>query len=196
MSDEISDFAYWAGFTGDEFGKVGNTRFQLKRALGEMISPIERVVNLMCGKYAHVQSSLGVDIAERMLQANREIDSYIVWDVNDTTKSYPIGESTFDVAVMISGIAYLRHPEHTFSETCRILKRSGRFILGYDHNQTDRGTEEWGKMSPNERLHKLQEFYSQNGFGDQEVLEIPIDLGFREFGVGPKVFFLVSAGKV
>ena len=195
MDLNLPETEYWNGFTGNEFGMFGNSRSQLQRALLEIVEPSDRIVNIMCGKYAHVHSTLGVDVSDRMLAANEEIDESLVWDVNDQKKPYPIEGGSFDVAVMISGIAYLRHPEHTFSETGRILKPNGKFIVGYDHNQTPRGTEEWKSLDDGARLSRLQELYKGAGFGNQEVRRLSIDLGFGMFGVGPKTFYLVSAKK-
>ena len=195
MDTNLPDKEYWNGFSGNEFGMVGNSRSQLQRALSEMIDPAERVVNLMCGRYAHFHSALGIDISDKMLAANEEISESLVWDVNDPTKSYPIKNGSFDVAVMISGIAYLTNPEHTFSETGRILKPNGKFIVGYDHNQTPKGTDEWKSLDDEARLTRLQRLYKGAGFGDQEVKRLSIDLGFGMFGVGPKTFYLVTAKK-
>lgn len=192
MDLELTDKDYWNGFTGNEFSVVGNTLPLLRRALSEMISPSEKVINFMCGRYAHVHSALGVDISKRMLKANKEIDASLVLDLNDPTKAYPLQDSFFDVAVMISGIAYLRYPEHTFLETARILRPNGRMIVGYDHNQTPRGTEEWQSLDDEARLSRLQELYKGAGFGGQKVKRLAFDL---PFGIGQKTFYLVHARK-
>jgi SAM-dependent methyltransferase len=195
MNPNLPDREYWNDFTGNEFGMVGNSRSQLQRALSEMVKQSDKIVNLMCGRYAHVHSALGMDISDRMLVANEEIDRSLVWDINDSTKPYPIEDGSFDVAVMISGIAYLRHPEHTFSETGKILRPNGKFIVGYDHNQTPKGTDEWKSLDDEARLSRLQQLYNGAGFGYQEIKRLSINLGFGMFGIGPKTFYLVSARK-
>lgn len=195
MDTCLSDKEYWNGFTGNEFDMFGGTRIQLQIALSEMINPKDRVVNLMCGRYARVHSALGVDISGKMLNLNEDIDNPLVWDLNDPTKPYPIEDHSFDVAVIISGIAYLRHPKHTFSEAGRILRPSGRLIIGYDKNQTTRGTDVWKSLDDEARLSRVQELYRTSGFGNQEVRRLSIDLGFGMFGVGPKIFYLVTALK-
>ena len=196
MSPKLTDKEYWTGFTGNEFGMIGDSRARLQRTLSEMTNPDERIVNLMCGKYAYVHSTLGIDIAEQMLKENTKIDDYLVWDINDSTKPYPIEDGSFDTAVMISGIAYLRHPQHTFSETRRILGPKGKFIVGYDRNQTPRGTQKWKKLNNEARLQMLQGLYSHAGFREQEAIELSISLGFEAFDIGPKIFYLVTARKL
>ena len=177
MICSLPDVKYWNRFDGwSDFRYYDLPRDEPNKSLTEIINLPARVVNLMCGAVGHVPSDLGVDISEKMLSRNRDIERYLVWDLNDNTKEYPIGDSEFDAAVMVSGIAYLKHPAHTFSEVNRILDTNGQFVIAFGHKyHSDKVSDKWQEVFGDERLAWLQSLFNQTGFGEQtvRVIETP-----------------------
>lgn len=163
-------------------------RQQVEEALSRMINPTERVVNLLCGVYAHIHSHLGIDIAPNLLNANNDLEDRLEWDLNSSSSPLPIPDGAFDTAVMISGIAYLMPPDYTFGEVHRILKLGGKFIIGYDISQAGQNNDEWRKMQYKQRLFYLQALFTRFGFGEQQVEVVAKDWEFP--------FFLVTSEKL
>jgi SAM-dependent methyltransferase len=169
---KIKDSEYWKKFTGEEF-TINQVHSKLPAMLSERINPTDKIVNLMCGKYAYIHSKLGVDIAEQMLKANKEIDEYLLWDMNNSDRQYPIENESFNYAVMIHGIGYLKHPKHTFSEINRILTPEGKFFIGYGFYATDRIDKRWEIMNSDNRIKRVYSLCKETGFFVQNIETLP-----------------------
>jgi len=194
VSTEKTDKDYWESFTGDEFYYKAVKLDRLREFLKPLVKPDDVIINLMCGKFAYLNSYLGVDIVEHMLRSNREIARGVVFDLNSPSH-YPLRENSFDVAVMISGIAYLYNPRHTFLEVLRVLRPGGQFIVGFDHNQTKRASKDWERLNNGEKLGRLEELYLSGGFVNLEVFEYAQDtLPWTDFK--PEIFYITRAFKL
>ena len=195
--ETLADREYWSWFTGEEFktgpGKndIGD---EVRTELESFVDP-GKVMNIMCGKYGLIKSHLGLDISPHMLRKNKDLTHRVVCDLNADT-SYPIRNEEFDTAVIINGIAYLRNPTHAFKEIARTLKLGGVLVVGFDHNQTRKGQKEWGCLNENDKLVKLQDLYSQAGFGPQIIKKFKVHWGFPNHDIRlENTFYLVKAEK-
>ena len=162
------------------------------RTLGNIVTEGDKILNLMCGEEAFIQSYLGLDIVEKSLRKNDGIYNGMVHDINCPEVSYPIPirDSEFGMVLLISGIAYIREPRKVFRDVNRVLKPRGRFAIAFGNAYSpSKVTINWMKLrtSPG-RLEWLQENLTASGFGEPKVSQL--NPPYRDD------YFIVLAGKV
>lgn len=225
--EEISDEDFWWGNLAT--GCLDEGRLALQKALFDILEPPKKMLDLMCGSEgSYVPTDIGevispegslyrnkrltipeeflyhtgADISEYDVARNRNILNYVILDVNDVSKQYSFPDESFDAVVMTWGIAYVREPNHMFSEVNRILRPKGTFVVGYDHHALQhKATKLWTSLNDEERLAYIQQLFHNNGFGDQKVktlTEVCAKLnenGPRMEGINSTLYYLVHATK-
>ncbi|GMH80476.1 hypothetical protein TL16_g08563, partial [Triparma laevis f. inornata] len=71
---------------------------------------------------------VGLGMNEEELSANKEIDSYVVKDLNADPK-FPFEDNTFSVVTCVVSVDYLINPSSVFSEIARVLRPGGRCYI-------------------------------------------------------------------
>lgn len=104
----------------------------------DQIEPGSVVLDLMSSWRSHWPQGhpkeqlvgLGMNAAE--MQANPDLDEYIVHDVNEEPV-LPFEDETFDAVVITVSVQYLKHPVETFQEVGRVLQPGGLFIISFSN---------------------------------------------------------------
>ena len=104
----------------------------------DQIEPGSVVLDLMSSWRSHWPQGhpkeqlvgLGMNAAE--MQANPDLDEYIVHDVNEEPV-LPFEDETFDAVVITVSVQYLKHPVETFQEVRRVLQPGGLFIISFSN---------------------------------------------------------------
>jgi SAM-dependent methyltransferase len=174
-----SDEDFWNSISGNGFTLRNDKKIILEEALGKIIKPQDGVLDLMCGVYSYVKADMGIDISEDFLLKNPNIKKFLIWDINKTENKIPLNNNSYNVILMVSGIAYIRNFDYLFKEANRIIKPNGLFIIVYDHHQNSKGTDFWFNLNDYNRLKTLQQYYINNGFHNNglkrpnhEILEL------------------------
>ena len=206
---EPTDKEYWEKFDGDEFGEryakdgeqwASNKRRILRRELRRIVGKNrKRVLSLMCGRYAYIESEVGIDISERMLGQNRDVEYPVAFDLNNPDTHLPINGG-FDATVMVAGISYLMFPVRTFSEVAGVLRPSGKFVVAYtDQKSTAKDVKEWYSLDEKEKLDRLQEYFSAAGFGRQVIKVCSLHYRWEirgEKGSNTRPLYIATAKKI
>lgn len=160
--DGIPPAGIWGRFNGEEWNIGNNRPTVLPALLRECFGAQNRsTISLMCGKYSFCQAELGVDINAVVLGANQEISHALVHNLDDPKKPLPVANASFGRATLLSGIAYLHHPEHLFAEVSRILKPGGEFYVGFDGCAIDSAAPIWEILEPEERTQRVTALMAQ-----------------------------------
>ncbi len=108
----------------------------------------KRILDLGCGggyvasEVCHVAGRVvGLDISLAMVErARAEVRAgNVVFGVGDA-EMLPYGDGEFDVVLSYGTFHHLPHPERSFAECFRVLRRGG-LLLGFERNKTDIGDE-------------------------------------------------------
>jgi SAM-dependent methyltransferase len=91
-------------------------------------------VDFLCGSYSCVPVRLGVDASRKALASNPSVEFGLVWSLNDVGRECPIPSGTYDQALCISGMAYLKDIDFAVSEMYRVVKPGGRLIIAFDRH--------------------------------------------------------------
>ena len=104
----------------------------------DLIEPGSVVLDLMSSWRSHWPQGhpkeqlvgLGMNAAE--MQANPDLDEYVVHNVNEEPV-LPFEDETFDAVVITVSVQYLKHPVETFQEVNRVLQPGGLFIVSFSN---------------------------------------------------------------
>lgn len=196
LNPDFSDREFWNSLERDEFYRYGDKIPKIHKHLSTLVNGTSFIVNLMCGKESHIKSNVGIDISENMLKKNKGIAGYFLHDVNDESKDYPLPEGIASHVIMVSGMAYLDFPEHTFEQSYRILKEGGVFVSAFDHCFNAKCRPWWFNMNMDQRLYFVEETMEKIGFHDISRTQEMIDYGLDPRpGFGPRPFYFVKGEK-
>ena len=104
----------------------------------DLISPESVVLDLMSSWRSHWPQGhpkermvgLGLNTAE--MQANPDLDGYVIHNVNEEPV-LPFEDESFDAVVITVSVQYLKRPVETFQQVNRILKTGGVFIVTFSN---------------------------------------------------------------
>ena len=104
----------------------------------DLISPESVVLDLMSSWRSHWPQGhpkermvgLGLNAAE--MQANPDIDEYVIHNVNEELM-LPFGDESFDAVVITVSVQYLKRPVVTFQQVNRVLKTDGVLIVTFSN---------------------------------------------------------------
>ena len=104
----------------------------------DSIAPGSVVLDLMSSWRSHWPQGhpkgrmvgLGLNAAE--MQANPDLDQYVIHNVNEEPV-LPFEDESFDAVVITVSVQYLKRPVETFQQVNRILKTGGRLIVTFSN---------------------------------------------------------------
>jgi len=142
----------------------------------------KKILDIGCG-YTSVLNILpggeryGIDIVINSLKKNNfPLNKEIKW-INGDAEKLPFENNFFDIVFCSNGIDHYKNPHQTLSETKRVLKNKGFFILTIDIFDKDlgyRNTEHPHSYTQNKIINELQLY----GFDILFMKKSPIDAQF------------------
>lgn len=121
---------FWNQFDAESFGPYAR-EWRITEYLEQLAIPADQTVSFMCGPTSFVPADLGVDISDVLLDLNTKIRKRLIHDFN-SGEQLPIADNSYQLATLISGIAYLQNPINTFKDIHRTLREDGILVLGFD----------------------------------------------------------------
>ncbi len=94
-----------------------------------------RALSEICSRAPRVQVS-GIDDSKKMLAIAARKNAHLIEEnrvtlINTSSDSTPIPDASFDAAITMNTIYFWSNPVEHFCEIARILKPSGRFVIGF-----------------------------------------------------------------
>jgi ubiquinone/menaquinone biosynthesis C-methylase UbiE len=103
---------------------------------------------------------LGVSLGIEPSEAMREIASGRgVNSIDGIAESLPIGDESYDYALLVTTVCFLDSPEVAFREVFRILKKDGHIIVGLIDKNSILGMK-YDKRKSESKFYKEASFYS------------------------------------
>ena len=110
----------------------------VSRLFLDLISPESVVLDLMSSWRSHWPQGhpkerlvgLGLNAAE--MQANPDLDDYVIHNVNEEPV-LPFEDESFDAVVITVSVQYLKRPVETFQQVNRVLKTGGLLIVTFSN---------------------------------------------------------------
>jgi ubiquinone/menaquinone biosynthesis C-methylase UbiE len=104
-----------------------------------------------------------VAIKESDLQANSDLNQYIIHDLNQNPR-LPFDNGQFNSVLCAFGIEYLIHPQEIFREVARVLKPGGKFLVSFSNRFYDKKVIAlWDDIHEFERMGLVLEYFRQCG---------------------------------
>ncbi|MBN2323589.1 MAG: methyltransferase domain-containing protein [Spirochaetes bacterium] len=120
---------------------------------------------------AHLGIGVGVEPSEAMrkLARVRGIDVY-----DAVAESLPFGDGTFDFALMVTTICFVDDVRTSFTEARRVLKKGGRFIVGFVDRNSDLGR--------TYEIHKEENVFYRDAtfYSTDDVIALLDECGFEK----------------
>ncbi|MSQ33560.1 MAG: class I SAM-dependent methyltransferase [Dehalococcoidia bacterium] len=104
---------------------------------------------------------LGLNAVE--MQANPQLDDYVVHDVNQDPR-LPFPDGSFDGAMMTVSVQYLAHPVEIFQEVRRVLRPGGPFLVSFSNRMfPTKAVLVWRMLNDEERAVLVQAYFRLAG---------------------------------
>jgi SAM-dependent methyltransferase len=142
----------------------------IERCLKDLItveSPI--ILDLMASWDSHLPKGLkpakvvGLGLNRNELEANKALDGITIHDLNRHPE-LPYESATFDVVINTVSVDYLVRPIDVFSETARVLKPGGLFVVIFSNRMfPQKATRIWKESSEEERIMLVEDFFRESG---------------------------------
>ena len=150
----------------------------VEKIIGALVTKRRPVVlDLMAGFNSHLpgtvlpETMVGLGLNEEELEANPEIDRFVVQDLNRETV-LPFPDGSFDVVLNTLSIAYLNRPFEIFPEIGRVLKTGGLLLVIFSNRMfAEKAVRVWRNAQADGRL-LLAGFYIQAAacFGPPSII--------------------------
>lgn len=114
------------------------TIFEITKYYREVLSPSDRLLDLMSSWISHLPSEIGyrqvsgLGMNKEELASNPRLDDFTVQNLN-ITPHLPYADDSYDAAMIIVSIQYLIKPLEVFSEIARVLTPGGKCIVAMSH---------------------------------------------------------------
>lgn len=148
---------------------------QLSKLYGRMISPEDRVLDLMAGWTSHLPETFsgghiyGLGMNPNELGANPLLANVIVQDLNHT-QALPFDDHFFDAVICSLSVEYLTRPVQVFGQVGRVLKPGGVFAVSFSNRWfPEKAIRIWKDLHEFERQGMVLEYF--HGAGCFEGLE-------------------------
>jgi len=145
-----------------------------RKRLSELIDSLvvedkPRILDLMAAVSSHIPESVqpselvGLGLNEDELRANKELDKYVIHDLNANT-TLPFDDSSFDIVLNTVSIQYITNPAEIFSEIERILKPGGLFLVVFSNRSfPTKSVKIWELLTEDERIMLVEKIFDQEG---------------------------------
>jgi SAM-dependent methyltransferase len=174
----------------------------LGKFLLDKLPPGADILDLMSSFKSHIPAEyppgvvtgLGLNRAE--LQANEQLDEYVVHDLN-RDQHLPFKDASFEVVLNTVSVQYMLHPVEVFQEVGRLLKPGGLFIVSFSNRMFyTKAIQLWRDLDEKERTFLVMQY-----FIDSDAFQAPqifydmasrSSLGFLDaiFGVNDPVYIV------
>jgi SAM-dependent methyltransferase len=174
--DETDDAEFYAvDRMVDHLDKYANTT--VKQIIGQLIvedNPV--ILDLMASTDSHLPEDMqtgeviGLGLNENELRANRQLDDWLLADLN-RKPHLPFEDDYFDVVINTVSIQYLVHPEKIFAEIARILKPGGLHLVIFSNRFfPTKAVKAWTILTEDERLELVKDYFRRSGmYSEAEV---------------------------
>ena len=161
----------------------------------DLISPGSEVLDLMSSWRSHWPQGhpktrmvgLGLNAAE--MQANPDLDGYVIHNVNEEPV-LPFEDESFDAVVITVSVQYLTRPVETFQQVNRVLKTGGVLIVTFSNRMfPTKAVRIWRVSTDRGRMGLVADYLEEAG----NFLEVHGDLANPETSPpGDPIFFVTS----
>ncbi|GMH89428.1 hypothetical protein TrST_g7339 [Triparma strigata] len=117
---------------------------------------------------------VGLGMNEEELSANKEIDSYVVKDLNKDPV-FPFEDDSFSVVTCVVSVDYLINPKAVFSEISRVLRPGGRCYISMSNRCfPTKAFQIWLQTNDLEHVFIVGSFFhfTENGFNPPKSFDI------------------------
>lgn len=172
-----------------------------------IVEPSPVILDQMAGWNSHLPLTLrpsrvyGLGLNEQELGQNVALDDRIIHDLNIDPR-LPFEDDTFDVVLNTVSVDYLTRPFEVFSETARILKPGGLYLVIFSNRMfPQKAVKVWRDASEEERIMIVQDYFRHEPlFTSTRVfvsrgLPRPVDDKYAEYGIPSDPVYAVYAEK-
>lgn len=146
----------------------------LTRFYASVLSPGDRVLDLMSSWVSHLPGDLDIDMVGHgmnaaELAANPRLGRWFVQDLNQVT-TLPEPDGAYDAVLVCVGVQYLEHPLAVFREIRRILKPGGVAIASFSNRCfPTKAVAIWRALDMNGQAALIRLYLDKAGFHDVEA---------------------------
>jgi ubiquinone/menaquinone biosynthesis C-methylase UbiE len=116
-------------------------------------------VGVGSGRFASLLDvKIGIDPSKNMLNLAKKRGIQVIQGAGEYL---PFKDNTFDFALIVVTLCFVEEPEYVLNETCRVLKRGGRLIVGEINRDSQLGRLYEAKRKKSV-FYKAATFYSSN----------------------------------
>jgi len=171
----ISEYEDW--FEKNHFVYISELQ-AVKMLLPENRKGIE--IGVGTGRFAApLEIKLGLEPSTKMRKIAEKRGSKVIEGV---AENLPLADALFDFALMVTTICFLDDIDAAFRETDRVLKNTGRFIIGFIDRDSLLGRL-YEKNKKNNKFYRFATFYSVD-----EVIAHLKRAGFEHFRIVQTIF--------
>ncbi len=169
----------------------------VSRLFLDLITPGAVVLDLMSSWRSHWPQGhpkermvgLGLNAAE--MQANPDLDEYVIHNVNEEPV-LPFEDESFDAVVITVSVQYLKRPVETFQQVNRILKTGGLLIVTFSNRMfPTKAVRIWRVSTDRGRMGLVAAYLEEAG----NFLEVHGDLANPETSPPGDPIFYVTGRK-
>mmetsp|Transcript_1815 Transcript_1815/g.6105 ORF Transcript_1815/g.6105 Transcript_1815/m.6105 type:complete len:299 (+) Transcript_1815:44-940(+) len=134
---------------------------------------------------------VGVGMNDFELRNNRQLDSYVVRNLN-LTPELPFPDDTFDFATIVVSVDYLTKPLEVLREIRRVLKKTNGRLLVSQSNRCfyTKAIAMWLKGDDYDHLDLIGQYLKYAGFPDDHVKAFDVTPSKKFFGTGDPLFMV------
>ena len=156
---------------------------QVKVLHGRLFAPGIKVLDVMSSWVTHLPSShesckvTGLGLNDEELQANRQLESTVVQDLNKNPV-LPFADNTFEAVICSASIEYLTRPLDVLAEIARVTQPGGVFITTFsDRWFPGKEIEPWAGLHRFERQGLVLDYYMKTkrfeDIGTESIIGLP-----------------------
>lgn len=126
--------------------------------------PNSQILDLMSSWLSHLPEDIrynhvvGLGMNEREMARNKQLDDWVVHDLN-INPQLPFIENSFDAAAICVSIDYLIDPVTVLKDVGRILKKGSPLIITYSNRYFEsKATAAWLYLSDEQRAYLIRSF--------------------------------------
>lgn len=126
--------------------------------------PNSDILDLMSSWLSHLPEDIrynrvvGLGMNEREMARNKQLDDWVVHDLN-INPQLPFTENSFDAAAICVSIDYLIDPVTVLKDMSRILKKDSPLIITYSNRYFEsKATAAWLYLSDEQRAYLIRSF--------------------------------------
>ncbi len=126
-----------------------------------------RILDLMAAVSSHIPESLepseviGLGLNEDELKANKQLDNYVIHDLNSNT-TLPFEDNSFDIVLNTVSVQYITDPFAVFNEVGRILKPGGLFAVIFSNRSfPTKAIKVWELLADDEKVELVRTYFNR-----------------------------------